>query len=92
MAKDPYATDKGRAPRRTASEDTWGRNTARERYGAGFNPSPNMRPSDSLQKPQCPEDQHGPGYSNPTPENWLRGANEDATTKPGFDRSKGRKR
>ncbi len=34
--------------------------------------------------PQDPEDKHGPDYDNDTPNNWLRGANEDATTKPGF--------
>jgi len=38
-------------------------------------------------KPQFHEDRPASGYSNDTPNNWLRGANEDATTKPGFDHS-----
>ena len=41
----------------------------------------------SEEAPQCPEDQLAPAYSNETPESWITGKNEDATTKPGFDRS-----
>ena len=36
-------------------------------------------------QPQTPEDKHGPNYSNLVSNDWRRGANEDATTKPGFD-------
>lgn len=36
-------------------------------------------------QPQFPEDKHGPGYDGDTPESWVTGKNEDATTKPGFD-------
>jgi hypothetical protein len=39
-------------------------------------------------KNQMPEDQHAPGYDNDVPVNsWLRGGNESAEGKPGFDKS-----
>jgi hypothetical protein len=38
-------------------------------------------------EPQAPEDRPAKGYANDTPKGWLRGSNEDATTKPGFDHS-----
>lgn len=44
-------------------------------------------PSDNQQKPQFPEDQHGPGYGGWTPNNWLRGM-PSAEGKPGFDHGK----
>ncbi len=68
--------------------EAWGRATARERYG-----SPNegsMKAPDQCE-PQAPEDKPGPKYENRTPDNWLRGAGENATTKPGFDKSKARR-
>lgn len=68
----------------TKDTNKWGTDTAKERYGTGktFSPPPEQS------KPQMPEDKQGPGYENDTPETWVSGANEDATTKPGFDRSK----
>ena len=46
---------------------------------------------DREQLPQAPEDQHGPGYSNLVPDNWLRGMpGESAEGKPGFDKSESR--
>lgn len=42
---------------------------------------------DDQQENQFPEDQDGPGYDNDTPESWVTGANENATTKPGFDKT-----
>lgn len=37
-------------------------------------------------EPQCPEDKHGPKYSNDTPNNWLRGMGKgEAEGKPSFD-------
>lgn len=53
---------------------------------------PNMRPSSNQQAVQFVQDQHGPGYANDTKNDWRRGANEDATTRPGFDKSKPSKR
>ena len=41
----------------------------------------------SEQAPQDAVDQHGANYDNDVPlSSWLRGAGEDATQKPGFDR------
>jgi hypothetical protein len=41
------------------------------------------------ERPQCPEDQRAPGYDNEVPvKSWLRGAGEDATRMPHYDRSK----
>jgi hypothetical protein len=40
---------------------------------------------------QDPEDFHGPGYSNDA-SGWVRGAGEDATTKPGFDKGQSYRR
>jgi hypothetical protein len=37
---------------------------------------------------QCPEDQRAPGYDNNHPMDWVRGAGEDATTMPHYDKSK----
>jgi len=41
------------------------------------------QPTDQ-QKPQDPEDKHGPKYDNDTEKNWLLGYGD----KPGFDRHK----
>lgn len=41
------------------------------------------------QEPQAPEDRHGPGYDNDTPNDWRRGGgNGGAEGKPGFDKHK----
>ncbi len=56
--------------------------TARERYGS---PSTKGMVVKDESQPQCPEDKHAPGYSNDHPMDWIRGANEDACKKPGFD-------
>lgn len=45
----------------------------------------------SEEAPQFKEDQRAPGYSNVTPESWITGKNEDATTKPSFDHGGGAK-
>lgn len=57
-----------------------------------------MRPDDSEQYCQAPEDHHAPNYSNDTT-GWVRGArgeptgnNEDATGKANFDHSPPRSR
>ena len=41
----------------------------------------------SEEAPQCPEDKRAADYDNNHKMDWVRGANEDATTKPGFDKS-----
>ena len=41
----------------------------------------------SEEAPQCPEDARAPGYDNNHKMDWIRGANEDATTMPHFDHS-----
>lgn len=65
--------------------DKWGKKTATERYGNHNKTFP--APPDQSQ-PQMPEDKQGPGYDNDTPSSWVTGANEDATGKPGFDKTK----
>lgn len=62
----------------------WGRQKATERYGSLK--TTGMKAKD-MTNPQDPMDKQGPDYSNDTPNTWVRGANEDATTKPGFDKS-----
>lgn len=42
--------------------------------------------------PQFREDQPAPGYENKTPQSWVTGKNEDATTMPNFDHSKPQRR
>jgi hypothetical protein len=67
--------------------EKWGRDVAARRYGEPQ--SPNMGPKDQSQ-PQFPEDQPGDkSFNNVSGKSWLRGAGEEATKKPGFD--KGRK-
>ena len=44
-----------------------------------------QRLSSRQQRPQMPEDQHSPGYSNDVAHSWLTGLNEDGM-KPSFDR------
>lgn len=73
--------------KKPASMEKWGHATARERYGS-LN-SGGMTAKDE-QAPQMPEDKQGAKYDNCT-SGWVRGAGENATQKPGFDKSKGRK-
>ncbi len=66
--------------------ERWGRDEARKRYG-----SPNegsMKAAEGQDLPEAPCDQHGAKYDNRVPDNWLRGAGENATNKPGFDKGK----
>src|SRR5262245_56502207 len=41
---------------------------------------------------QCPEDRQAPGYDNNHPNDWVRGAHEDACAMPHFDHSKRRRK
>jgi len=45
----------------------------------------------SEEAPQDECDKRGPDYDNLTPQSWITGRNEDATTKPGFDHSQKRR-
>lgn len=65
--------------------DEWGRSAAKTRYGKPHEPSLSQK---SEEAPQAECDKRGPDYDNNTSNNWLRGANENATTKPGFDKGK----
>ena len=64
----------------------WGRQTARERYGSPKFEDGAPPPDGKLQKVQSPADRHAPDYHNDTPNNWLRAAGENATSKPNFDK------
>jgi hypothetical protein len=72
---------------KAVNEETWGRNTAYERYGKPefLHGAPN--PPDR-HGPQHPENQHGPGYENRTSNDWRRGFGkggvESAEGKPNF--------
>lgn len=51
-------------------------------------PDPSRYPDHrEIQQPQAPEDQQGAGYHNDHPNDWVRGAGENATRKPDFDHS-----
>jgi hypothetical protein len=67
------------------NEGVWGRDTARERYGALK--QPDTTATDRSQ-PQAPENKRGPDYTNRTPNSWLRGYGtsdrESAEGKPNF--------
>jgi hypothetical protein len=64
--------------------EKWGNATAYERYGKPQ--QPDMKAKD-MSQPQDPQDKRGPGWQNDTPNNWLRGANEDGRP-PNFDKGK----
>src|SRR5690242_8515472 len=40
----------------------------------------------NVQHNQCPDNAHGPGYSGDVQERWIKEAQRDATTRPGFDK------
>lgn len=65
----------------------------RDLYGLGRHTAPDMRPDDSQQYCQSPEDHHADNYDNDA-RGWVRGArgqptgyNETAENKPSFDHS-----
>ena len=76
---------------RVVSASAHGEAMATSRYGGGTRTFP---PPEDVHAPQKLGDrnnlQDSPRYQNDTPNNWLRGANQNATTKPNFDRSKRR--
>jgi hypothetical protein len=62
-------------------QSKWGADTARARYG-----SPNdsgMKAKDTSQ-PQFEEDRGAKGYPSDHKMDWVRGAREDATNRPGY--------
>ena len=61
--------------------EKWGRDKAVERYGKLD--SPNMKPADASY-PQFKNDQRGPDWADDHANDWIRGKNEDATTRPGY--------
>jgi hypothetical protein len=70
---------------RVEEAEKWGRQTARERYGALQQPD-NMA-AKNTSRPQFAEDKQGPGYDNEVPvDSWLRGGGEK-----GWPPGKGRK-
>jgi hypothetical protein len=74
---------------KVVNKNAWGDAKATERYGGGTKTFP---PPKDQSAPQFKEDAQGPNYRNEVPvDSWLRGANEDATTKPNFDHSKSRR-
>src|SRR5262245_18162394 len=68
----------------------WGNATAYERYGKPqyFNGAPAPKDQHGPQRLGDPNNLQGNYYSNDCRNDWRRGANEDATTKPGFDKGK----
>jgi hypothetical protein len=66
----------------------WGRETARERYGALDFEKKAPPPPEDRSEPQRLGDRNnlrGPGWQDDTANDWRRAANEDATRKPNFD-------
>jgi hypothetical protein len=72
---------------RAVEKSKWGHNTARERYGSPKyeHGAPPPKDVSGPQRLGDPNNLQGPGYHNDHPNDWVRAANEDATTKPGFD-------
>jgi hypothetical protein len=64
--------------------ETHGRSLARERYGNLDYSNKAPPQAKDMTVPQFREDQRGP--ANDHRNDWVRGSNEDATTKPNFDR------
>jgi hypothetical protein len=52
------------------------------RRSGAFNSNVNQSPEDRHDNRSSPQ-----GYDNDHPDDWIRGAGEDATGKPGFDHS-----
>ena len=75
---------------RTQETEKWGRDKARERYGALRDPD--MRVSEQCypQKLGDPNNLQGNYYDNDVRNDWRRGANETAENMPNFDRGKRR--
>jgi len=79
---------------RSGSQQRRGHSMAERRYGSQMRM--NLKDAAvtldqrSVEAPQDISNKRGPDYDNRTPRNWLVGANEDATTKPGFDHSPSR--
>ena len=61
--------------------EKWGADKAVERYGKL--PTPDMKPKDTS-FPQFKEDQRGKDWADDHPNDWVRGANENATNRPGY--------
>jgi hypothetical protein len=79
---------------KAVEEQKWGRDTARERYGA-LKYESGAPPPEDRHAPQRLGDSNnlqGPNYMNRTPDNWVRGFDksgvESAEGKPNFDKSK----
>jgi hypothetical protein len=74
--------------RKVVEESKWGWAKARERYGSPR--QEDMRPKDQSQPQRLGDSgnltdtKHG--YPSDSKMDWKRGANEDATTMPNFDR------
>jgi hypothetical protein len=70
---------------KAVNKSLWGERKAVERYG-GAQYKDGAPPPKDVSGPQRlgdPNNLQGPGYRNDHPNDWVRGANEDATTKPG---------
>ena len=81
---------------RVTNAETWGRNTAAERYGAPQ--SPDMKPKDASapQKLGDATNLRAPDYDPNHPQDWVRGFGkgeiESAEGKPNFDHSWSKRR
>jgi hypothetical protein len=62
----------------------WGHRTAVERYGRLDQPDMKAKDQSEPQRLGDPNNQRGPGWQDDHRNDWVRGANEDATTKPGY--------
>jgi hypothetical protein len=72
---------------RVTNQETWGRGTARARYGAlDYQDRPPPRPKD-MTKPQDPVDKRGPS-NDVSPNSWLRGGGKGGESYPCYDKGK----
>jgi hypothetical protein len=66
--------------------EKWGRNTARERYGKLDTPDMKAKDYSQPQKLGDSNNLQDPRYNNEVSNSWLRGRNESAEGKPGYNK------
>jgi hypothetical protein len=92
--KDGHNHDYGYVSgRKTVEMEKHGREMARQRYGSldyGDKPPPQAKDMSQPQRLGDSNNLPGRGYPSDSRMDWKRGANEDATTMPNFDKRRGR--
>jgi len=69
---------------KVVEESKWGANKARERYGALKTSDMKAKDMSAPQKLGDANNLRGPGWQDDHKNDWVRGAGEDATKRPGY--------